>query len=154
LPCRGPSRIVAGEFIPPLPGSLVAVECLPGSDGVRLPERHDYAKPEGRLRAAGHELVLPDGKWHGGDVTMIAKRYPVPDGAHVTAAVAHLNAIGHALDGEMAPRNVEWFGIRQVEVIDFRRLGFPRDGETPNAKWQSAETKGPGGCRRHGREPE
>jgi hypothetical protein len=48
---------------------VVSLEGLPGSDGVRL-ERHE-AKPGERLRAAGH-LVLPDGKWHGGDVMMTA----------------------------------------------------------------------------------
>jgi hypothetical protein len=124
--------------------------------GVRLPERDDHAKPEGRPRAAGHDLVLSDGKWHGGDVTMTANLYPVHDSADVTAAVAHLNAVGPALDGEMVPRNVERLGIRELEVIDFDRLGFPGDGEAPNAKWQTGETEGPGRKedRRRGREPE
>jgi hypothetical protein len=124
--------------------------------GVRLPERDDHAKPEGRPRAAGHDLVLSDGKWHGGDVTMTANLYPVHDSADVTAAVAHLNAVGPALDGEMVPRNVEWLRIRELEVIDFDRLGFPGDGDAPNTKWQTGETEGPGRKedRRRGREPE
>ena len=112
---------------------------------MRYPERHDHAKPEGRPRAAGHDLVLSDGKWHGGDVMMTANLYPVYDGTDVTATVAHLNAVGHALDGEMVSRNVERPGIRELEVVDFRRLSFPRDGEAPNAKWQTGETEGPGG---------
>jgi hypothetical protein len=125
--------------------------------GVRLPERHDHAKPEGRPRAAGHDLVLSDSKSHGGNVMMTADLYPVHDGTDVTASVAHLNAVGHALDGEMVPRNVEGCGIQELEVVDFDRLGFPSDGEAPNAKWQMGETEGPGGkkdCRRRGREPE
>jgi hypothetical protein len=119
------------------------VEFLIGT-GVRLPERHDHAKPEGRPRAAGHDLVVPDRKWHGGDVMMPADLYPVHDGTDVTATVTHLNAVGRALDGEMVPRHVEGRGIRELEVVDFDRLGFPSDGEAPNAKWQIGETEGPG----------
>jgi hypothetical protein len=125
--------------------------------GVRLPERHDHAKPEWRPRAAGHDLVLSDRKWHGGDVTITADLYLVHDSADVTATVAHLNAVGPALDGEMVPRNVERLGIRELEVVHFERLGFPSDGDAPNAKWQTDETEGPGGKedrRRRGREPE
>jgi hypothetical protein len=125
--------------------------------GVRLLERHDHAKPEGRPRAAGHDLVLSDGKWHGGDVMMTADLYPVHDSTHVTAAVTHLNAVGPALDGEMVPRNVERPGVRELEVVHFERLGFPSDGKAPNAKWQTGETEGPSGeegCFRRGREPE
>jgi hypothetical protein len=40
--------------------------------GGRLPERHHHAKPEGRLRAAGDDLVLSDRKWHGADVLITA----------------------------------------------------------------------------------
>ena len=119
-----------------------------------MPERHDHAKPEGRPRAAGHHLILSDGKWHGGDVMLTANLYPVYDGADVTATVSHLNAVGPELDGEMVPRNVERLGVREREVVDFHRLSFPRDGEAPNAKWQTGETEGRGGCRRRGREPE
>jgi len=132
------------------------MELLIGT-GVRLPERHDHAKSEGRPRAAGHDLVLSDSKWHGGDVMMTADLYPVHDGANVTATVTHLNALGHAVDGEMVSRNVERLGIRELEVVDFDRLGFPSDREASNAKWQMGEPKGPGGkddCRRRGREPE
>ena len=88
---------------------------------------------------------------------MTADLYPVHDGTDVTATVAHLNAVRHALDGEMDPRNVERLGIRELEVVAFHRLGFPRDGEAPNAKWQTGETEGPGGeegGRRRWREPE
>jgi hypothetical protein len=132
------------------------MECLIGAGG-RLPERHDHAKPEGRPRAAGHDLVVPDSKRRGGDVMMPTDPYPVHDGTDVTATVTHLNAVGGALDGEMVPRHVEGRGIREVEVVDFDRLGFPSDGEAPNAKWQMGETEGSGGkkeCRRRGREPE
>ena len=125
--------------------------------GVRLLERHDHAKPEGRPRAAGDDLVVSDSKRHGGDVMMTADLYPVHDSTDVTAAVAHLNAVGSALDGEMVPGNVERPGIRELEVVHFERLGFPSDREAPNAKWQTGETEGPGGkedCRRGGREPE
>src|SRR6266404_909977 len=123
--------------------------------GVRLPERHDHAKPEGRPRAAGHDLVVPDSKWYGGDVMMPADLYPVHDGTDVTATVTHLNAVGRALDGEMVPRHVEGRHIRDLEVVDFDRLGFPSDGEAPNAKRQIGETEGPGRkkeCRRRGAE--
>jgi len=67
-----------------------------------------------------------------------------------------LNAVGPALDGEMVPRNVERLGIRELEVIEFDRLGFTGDGDAPNAKWQTGETEGPGRKedRRRGREPE
>jgi hypothetical protein len=125
--------------------------------GVRLPERHDHTKPEGRHRAAGHDLVLSDSKWHGGDVMMTADAYPVHDGTDVTTTVTHLNAVGHPLDGEMVPRHVERRGIRELEVVHFDRRSFPSDGEAPNAKWQMGETEVPGGkedCRRRGREPD
>src|SRR6267378_3042206 len=102
-----------------------------GSGGAQLPERHD--------------LVLSDGKWYGADVMMTANLHPVHDGPDGTATVAHLNAVGPALDSEMVPRNVERLGIRELEVVDFHRLSFPRDGEAPNAKWQTGETEGPGG---------
>src|SRR5438132_669419 len=121
--------------------------------GAQLPERHDHAKPEGRPRAAGHDLILADGKWHGGQAVMTPDRYPVHDGTDETAAVAHLNAVGHALDGEMVPRNVERLGIQELKVVDFHRLSFPRDGDAPNAKWQTGETDGTGGCCRRRREP-
>jgi hypothetical protein len=85
---------------------------------------------------------------------MTANLYPVYEGADVTATVSHLNAVGPSLDSEMVPRNVERLGIRELEVVDFHRLSFPRDGEAPNSKWQTGETDDPGGCRRHGREPE
>ncbi len=88
---------------------------------------------------------------------MTADLYLVYDGADVTATVAHLNAVGPALDGEMVPRNVERPGIRELEVVHFERLGFPSGGDAPNAKWQTGETEGPGrqdNCRRRGREPE
>src|SRR5216683_5224707 len=140
-PCR-PNSVTVGRM-----------EFMIGT-GVRLPERHDHAKPEGRPRAAGHDLVLSDREWHGGDVLMTADLYAVHDGTDVTATVAHLNAVGPALDGEMVPRNVERLGIRELEVVHFERLGFPSDGEAPNAKWQTGETEGAGGkedCRRRGR---
>jgi hypothetical protein len=56
----------------------------------------------------------------------------------------------------MVPRHVERLGIRELEVVHFERLGFPSDGDAPNAKWQTGETEGRGGkedCRRR-REPE
>jgi len=74
-----------------------------------------------------------------------ANLYPVHDGPDGTAPVAHLNAVGPALDSEVVPRNMERLGIRELEVGDFHRLSFPRDGEAPNAKWQTGETEGPGG---------
>jgi hypothetical protein len=40
----------------------------------------------------------------------------------------------------MVPRNVERLGIRELEVVHFERLGFPSDGDAPNAKWQTGET--------------
>src|SRR3989442_6376673 len=98
-----------------------------------LQERNDKGKREERLRAVGKDVILSDGRWHGGDVMMTANLYPVYDGADVTATVSHLNAVGPALDGEMVPRNVERLGIREREVV---------------------ETEGRGGCRRRGREPE
>ena len=134
--------------------SLVLPGCLPVSGGAQLPDCHDHAKPEGRPRAAGHDLILSDGKRHGGDVMMTANLYPVDDGADVTATVAHLSAVGPALDGKMVPRNVERLDVRELEVVGFRRLSFPRNGEAPNAKWQTGETEDPGGCHRRGREPE
>src|SRR5882672_12097477 len=101
------ARVLAGmkEGHPVHPHSVTIgqMEFMIGR-GVRLPERDDHAKPEGRPRAAGHDLVLSDGKWRGGDVTMTANLYPVHDGTEVTTTVAHLNAVGHALDSEMAPR--------------------------------------------------
>jgi hypothetical protein len=42
-----------------------------------------------------------------------------------------LNAVGPTLDSEVVPRNVERLGIRELEVVDVRRLSFPRDGEAP-----------------------
>jgi hypothetical protein len=109
--------------------------------GVRLPERHDHAKPEGRPRAAGHDLVLSDREWHGGDVMMTADLYRVHDGTDVTATVAHLNAVGPALDGEMAPRHVERLGIRELEVVDFDRLGFPGHGRRPTRNGRRARRR-------------
>jgi hypothetical protein len=122
------------------------MEFIVGTGG-QLPERHDHAKPEGRARAAGHDLVLSESKWHAAEVTMAAGLYAVHDGTDVTATVAHLNAVGHALDGEMVPRNVERLGIRELEVVDFDRLGFPIDGDAPNAKWQTGEREGPAGSK-------
>jgi hypothetical protein len=83
--------------------------------------------------------------------------YPVHDGTDGTGTIAHLNAVVDALDDEMVPRNVERLDIRELEVIDFYRLGFPHAGDAANAKWQTRETEGPGGQegrRRRGREPE
>jgi hypothetical protein len=70
---------------------------------------------------------------------------PVHDGTDVTATVTHLNAVRRALDGEMVPRHVEGRHIRELEVVDFDRLGFASDEEAPNAKWQIGETEDPGG---------
>src|SRR4029453_18272888 len=109
---------------------------------------------EGRPRAASHDLVLSDGKWHGGDVTITANRYPVYDGTDGAATVSHLNAIRPALDLEMVPRNVERLGIRELDVVALHRLSFPRDGDAPNANWQTGEMEGPGGYRGGGRDPE
>jgi len=128
--------VVACHAIPPARLPRSAPTRLPGPDVFRA------------------QVELSCGKWPGGDVTMTANLYPVYDGADVTATVAHLNAVGPALYGEMVSRNVERLGIRELEVVAFHRLSFPCDGESPNAKWQMGETQGPGGYRRRGREPE
>ncbi len=40
--------------------------------GVGPPQRHDHAKPEGRLRAADDDLILSDSKWDGADEPITA----------------------------------------------------------------------------------
>jgi hypothetical protein len=86
------------------------MELLIGT-GMRQSEHHDYAKPEGRPRAAGHDLVLSDSQLHDGDVMVTTDLYPVHDGANVTATVTHLGRL--LVAGEAQP----------VEVNDLQLSG-------------------------------